>query len=133
MPRCAPLLLLLLACASPAAGPISSEGTASIRPARELSRHVLIRAIDGHALGWWRGAIRLAPGPHRVDVTVVVDVRGRDVFASHALRIDARPSAEYSLHAEWARYGPAVVLRDARTRARLAIAEPLPPVSSARR
>jgi hypothetical protein len=136
VPRRACLLLLplLLACSSVhPTGHGSHPNDALIRPARELSRHVLIRAIDGRELGWLRGTTRVSPGPHHIDVTVVVDVGGRNVFTRHELEIDAQPGAEYSLHAEWARYGPAAVLRDARTHTRLAVAEPLPPVGSARR
>jgi hypothetical protein len=126
------IALLLLACStvSPRGGPPTDA--ALIRPARELSRQVLIRAIDGREPGWLRGPTRVSPGRHRIDVTVVIEVGGRDLFAAHELEIEAEPGAEYSLHAEWARFGPAVVLRDARTRARVAAAEPLPPVGSAR-
>jgi hypothetical protein len=131
---CLLLLPLLLACSSfEPAGHGSDPDRARIRPARELSRQVLIRAIDGRELGWRRGASHVSPGRHRIDVTVVVDLGGRNWFARHELEIDARPGAEYSLHAEWARYGPAAVLRDSRTHTRVAVAEPLPPVGSARR
>lgn len=129
------LALALLACSTQAAydpAVFAAAETALIRPARQLSRQVFILAVDGQHLGCLRDRVRVAPGPHDLRVTVVVSVGGRDRAATHELRIEAQPGAEYALHAEWAWYGPAAVLRDERTGLRVAAAEPRPPVGAGR-
>jgi hypothetical protein len=130
------LALALLGCSTqlaydPAA--IEPGDTALIRPARQLARRVFIRSVDGRELGWLRDRVRVAPGPHEILVTVIVTVAGRDATATHELQLDARPRTEYALHAEWAWYGPAAVLRDGRTGVRVASAEPRPPIGAAPR
>jgi hypothetical protein len=125
--------LLVCACSTQRAydaARVPESATALIRPARQLARQVLIRAIDGRPLGWLRDRARVSPGAHRIEVTVVFDTPGGAASATHALSIDARPGAEYAVYAEWAWYGPAAVLRDVRTRARIAAAEPRPPVGA---
>jgi hypothetical protein len=108
----------------------AERDTALIRPARHLAQRVIIESVDGRPLGWFRDRVRVAPGPHELRVTIVFTAGARDVTATHALRVDARPGAEYAVHGEWAWYGPAAVLRDADTRERIASAEPRPPVGA---
>jgi hypothetical protein len=129
------LALALLGCSTQRAydGPLAPAATALIRPARELGRQVYIREIDGQPLGWLRDRVRVGPGLHRLRVTVLFAAGSREASATHELRLDARPGAEYAVHAEWAWYGPAAVLRDADTHERLASAEPRPPVGAAPR
>jgi hypothetical protein len=127
------LALALLACSTQLAydpAEVEPGNTALIRPARQLGRQVFIRSVDGRELGWLRDRVRVAPGPHEILVTVIVTVGGRDASATHELQLDARPGAEYALHAEWAWYGPAAVLRDGRSGLRVASAEPRPPVGT---
>lgn len=127
------LAIALLGCSTQRAhdeSALAPSQTALIRPARQLSRQVYLRAIDGRPLGLFRDRVRVAPGPHALSVTVVFSAGGRDVTATHELRLDARPGAEYAVHGEWAWYGPAAVIRDAATSERIASAEPRPPVGA---
>jgi hypothetical protein len=127
------LALALLACSTQRAydpDALAQRNTALIRPARHLARQVIIESVDGRPLGWFRDRVRVAPGPHEIRVTVVFSGGARDVRATHALRVDAHPGAEYAVSGEWAWYGPAAVLRDADTRERIASAEPRPPVGA---
>ena len=91
---------------------------------------MFIQSVDGHPLGWFRDRVRVPPGLHEIRVTVVFSVGTHEAAATHALKVDTRPGAEYTVHGEWGWYGPAAVLRDASTRERVASAEPLPPVGA---
>ena len=80
-----------------------------MRAEQHLHREVWIQSLDGVPRTRKRTArVTLAPGPHELQVRVVIrSPRGREE-RTRALHIDARPGATYVLHGFRDIEGPAV-------------------------